>query len=532
MTKILIVDDDPDIKEVLKKAFRKDYEVLLASTGKECLTVFKDETPDVILLDVMMPDVSGTECLEEIKAQSPGTIVIMMTAHRNLEAPIQALRLGADDYITKPFNLLHLKKVVDDRVQKKTLETEVEDLKGKEIFEAILESIGDGILLLDTDLKIVKANKSFLKDMSYDLDEIVGKPCHVVTHNLENPCTPPNDTCPIDEVRRTGKPSIEVHVHKDKDGHKRYVEVSAYPLKDEKGEVFQFVHVTRDVTETRMLHEKIEEYAKGLEEKVDGRTKELKESKDAVLNMLEDIEDSHERLQEAYKNLKDLDRLKDEFLQNVTHELKTPITIVLGTLEILEDENISKEGREILDISQRNLWRLSRLVSDIMEFSKIEAGKKEIVPVPVHTNELLEDVISELKGMAATIDVTIEMSVDEDIQFQADRDGISRVIYNLLSNAIKFNTKGGSIKVSAITENSNVKFSVKDTGIGIPTEKLKHLFDRFYQIDGTTQRKYAGTGLGLSIVKSIVDLHGGTIWVESKVDQGSTFHVTIPKRGD
>ena len=131
-----------------------------------------------------------------------------------------------------------------------------------------------------------------------------------------------------------------------------------------------------------------------------------------------------------------------------------------------------------------------------------------------------------------SIETINEMKADEDIQLLADRDGISRVIYNLISNAIKFNKKGGHIEVTAQNENSNVKFSVTDTGIGIPTEKLKHLFDRFYQIDGTTKRRYAGTGLGLSIVKSIVDMHGGSIWVESKVNNGSSFHISLPKGVD
>jgi PAS domain S-box-containing protein len=532
MKKILIVDDEQDTRDVLDILFNKDYEVMMASTGKDCLKIFADETPDVVLLDVMMPDIPGTDCLKEIKSISQDTIVIMITAHMNHEAAVQALRFGADDYIMKPFNNLHLKKVVDDRVQAKSLERRVKDLKEKEIYEAILESIGDGILLLDTDLTIINANRSFLKDMGYGLEEVVGKPCYLVTHNIESPCQPPHDTCPIEEVRRTGQSSVEVHVHKDKNGDNRYVEVSAYPLKDETGKVYQFVHVTKDVTENRILQEKVEEHAKGLEQRVSERTRELKESKDAVLNMLEDIEDSHGALQGAYENLKELDLLKDEFLQNVTHELKTPITIVLGSLEILDDEDLSKEGKDLLEISQRNLWRLSRLVTDIMEFSKIEAGTKDLAPVPVQASELLEDVISELQVMAENIDVTIEMKVDEDIQLLADRDGISRVIYNLLSNAIKFNKKGGHIKVTAQNERGNVKFSVKDTGIGIPTEKMKHLFDRFYQVDGTTQRRYAGTGLGLSIVKSIVDMHGGSVWVDSKVNNGSCFHIALPKGVD
>lgn len=256
------------------------------------------------------------------------------------------------------------------------------------------------------------------------------------------------------------------------------------------------------------LERQLREYYGQLEQKVEERTKEL---------------------QKAYGELKELDRMKDEFVQNVSHELKTPMGIILGSVNILMETDLDDENREILELSKRNIWRLNRLVSDLLDFSKIESGTRELNIESLDMNEVIEESVTEMHNLADTNNVTLKTTPQKDLPLiKGDKDAIKQIFTNLLSNAIKFNEKGGKVVISAEKEGDAVKVSVSDTGTGIPKDKIPKLFTRFYQIDGSTTRKYPGTGLGLAIVRRLVEMHGGKIWVESELGKGSKFTFTLP----
>jgi signal transduction histidine kinase len=195
------------------------------------------------------------------------------------------------------------------------------------------------------------------------------------------------------------------------------------------------------------------------------------------------------------------------------------------------DENVSNEQGKLVTMSKSNLNRLDTLVGDLLYFSK---GQKEIPEEEIEKISL-KDVVKEavhgISHMAEINNIKITTSVDKNIpELDASKPRLLQVLTNLLGNAIKFNKEKGSIKIKAALKKSddNVTVSVSDTGVGIPKEQLPRIFDRFYQVDGTTSRKYGGTGLGLAITKSIVEAHGGKIWVESVVGEGTTFHFTLP----
>lgn len=296
--------------------------------------------------------------------------------------------------------------------------------------------------------------------------------------------------------------------------------------------------VEEQTGELKVAKEQLEEYSKSLEKMVEERTKELQakvnelvEARTALINMMDDVEASNKVLREAVDRLKEVDRLKDQLLSNVSHELRTPITIVKSALELMLDEDVSEEQEKLINMSRNNLNRLNTLVGDLLYFSRGEKGIPDEEIEKVSIEELVKRAVAGIQHMADVSNVSINVSLDKNLpKVDASMDRLLQVLTNLLGNAIKFNKEGGRIDVKARYKkgDDSVTISVSDTGIGIPKDQLSRVFDRFYQVDGSASRKYGGTGLGLAITKSIVEAHGGRIWVESEVGKGSTFYFTLP----
>jgi signal transduction histidine kinase len=288
----------------------------------------------------------------------------------------------------------------------------------------------------------------------------------------------------------------------------------------------------------KMAKDQLEEYSKSLEKMVEGRTKELQdkvreltEARTALINMMDDVEAANIFLRNSVDRLKEVDRMKDQLLSNVSHELRTPITIVKSALELLMDEDVSDEQGKLVTMSKSNLNRLDTLVGDLLYFSKGEKDIPEEEIEKISLKEVVTEAVHGISHMAEINNIKIATSIDKNIpELDASKPRLLQVFTNLLGNAIKFNKEKGSIKITTSYKKSDdkVTVSVSDTGVGISQEQLPRVFDRFYQVDGTTSRKYGGTGLGLAISKSIVEAHGGKIWVESVVGEGTTFHFTLP----
>ncbi|WP_204106634.1 MULTISPECIES: ATP-binding protein [Spirulina sp. CCY15215] len=230
-----------------------------------------------------------------------------------------------------------------------------------------------------------------------------------------------------------------------------------------------------------------------------------------------------------------IERMKDEFISVVSHELRTPLTSIHGALNLLSSGLVdltSKKGERIIQIAAENVERLVRLVNDILELERLESGKFKLDKKLVNTVTLIALAIEQMQVMAHREGVLFEIDAEK-IQFTADRDRIFQVLTNLLSNAIKFSDRGSTIFLSAKAltleaENATILFTVKDEGRGIPPEKIEEIFERFHQVDASDSRKKGGTGLGLTICRSIVEQHGGQIWVESECDRGSCFYFQLP----
>jgi signal transduction histidine kinase len=230
----------------------------------------------------------------------------------------------------------------------------------------------------------------------------------------------------------------------------------------------------------------------------------------------------------ANERLKELDKLKSDFVSMVSHELKTPLTAMRTSAQVLEAADIATETkREMLDIILRNIDRQTNLVNDLLDLSRIESGRMKLKFERVSLDSVIADSIESVKHAASEKGIKLNVKLPEGLSLvKGDREKLTQVVINLLNNAIKFTPRSGEITIEAIELNGQVEVKVRDTGIGIPPEDLEKVFDKFYQVDSTLTREAGGTGLGLAICKGIIEAHRERIWAESELGKGSTFVFT------
>ncbi len=267
----------------------------------------------------------------------------------------------------------------------------------------------------------------------------------------------------------------------------------------------------------------------------DGYANDLKklniELEDKVKERTRELEVANEELQKANIKIREADRLKSEFLANMSHELRTPMNAIIGFTRLVNrkaGDLLPAKQRENLEKVEMSANQLLNLINDILDLSKIEAGKMTVSVMPVHLAPLVDTCFATVEPMVKKETVRLVKEVPVDLpELTTDQDKLKQIMINLLSNALKF-TEQGEVKLTAVREDSKVKITVSDTGIGMPAEALKYIFDEFRQVDGSSTRKHGGTGLGLSITKKLVDLLGGTVDVSSIENEGSTFAIVLP----
>jgi len=262
--------------------------------------------------------------------------------------------------------------------------------------------------------------------------------------------------------------------------------------------------------------------------KINDKNDELSQLEKA-LNQLE------ENISNETKKIQKLERVRSEFLGNVSHELRTPIFSIQGYIETLKDGAINdpEVNYTFLNKIEKHAERLSNLVSDLIEISKIESGELKLSYRFFNILELVPIVIEEMNPLANAYDVKITYNYSpnkNNITVFADKEKIRQVFVNLIENAIKYNKKGGLVSIDLYEESNQVNITVSDTGIGIPEEHHIRIFERFYRVDKNRSREIGGTGLGLAIVKHIIEAHKGKISVQSKVGEGSSFSFTLQKK--
>jgi len=344
--------------------------------------------------------------------------------------------------------------------------------------ESIIRSIDDGILVVDADLRITNINPTACEVFGVDLDRTSGKHFLEVVKN--------------EELYRYVSQSIET---------------GTLPIIDEGKDILT---VKRDDSNRYYLFSIIPVYSD-------------KEAMLSVVLLLRNI-----------TSLKEVDKLKSEFIMIASHELRTPLTSIVMSIDLLLESaspSLSERENQLLQSAHEELLRIKSLVNDLLDLSKIEAGKIEMTFEVVPVEVLFEKAVTVLKPQAdeRKIELTYEIA-DAIPSVKADTNKIVWVLTNLISNALRYTGEGGHINISADKGGPQVHINVKDDGVGIPHELQSRIFEKFVQIK--TDRNAGGTGLGLAICREIVRAHGGTIWVDSFPGEGSTFTFTLPVGGE
>ena len=270
------------------------------------------------------------------------------------------------------------------------------------------------------------------------------------------------------------------------------------------------------------------------EKKVDQRTilfeetlEELDRTKASAQKMLIDLESTKKELNRVNRKLKEVDVTKLIFIGIASHELKTPLTVIKSNIDFILSE---KEGKlpeylksYLLSI-QRNTNRIRSRIDRMLDLSRLQSGRFRVSREPLHLSEVVRGYISEVKP--ADKNISIQSDIPEDLYVLADKNGLHDIFFNILSNAIKFTSDGGQINISAWPKDDLIVHEIRDTGAGIPKDKVERIFDEFYQVEAG---KYGGSGLGLTITKRLIEEHGGKIWVESQLGKGTTFYFTLSR---
>ncbi len=487
--RILVVDDEQIMRDGCTRILSKeDWEVVTAENGEAGLEAIKRGSGfDVVLLDLMMPGISGMEVLEAAHQVDPNLLVIVITGYATVESAVEAMKKGAYDFIPKPFTPDELRIIVRRALERRSLQREMEVLKSerekslrdiateKSRIATIINCMGDGVLVCDRDSCVVLTNPAAGRMLGVQESSLIGNPlfeCGVDGALTE---TIMGSLGSADSVF----PTISQEICPKGGSTPTFLRAHTAPVKNDLGETLGAVTVLQDIT-----------------------------------------------------SLKELDRMKSDFVAMVSHELRSPVASIHQQLSVML-EGISG------DLTERQLRMLKRakeranglldLINDLLDLSKIEAGMVVQYKEPLQLEELLGKVHEAMLPEADAKRLKLQLHVKPPLQsVQGDRNNLEGVFTNLVSNAIKYTPEGGEISIRVTGEGENVKVDVSDSGIGISKEDLSRIFERFYRVKSEKTRQIVGTGLGLSIVKHIVEAHLGKISVESEEGGGSTFTVVLP----
>jgi len=433
---ILIIDDSQLNITIINNYLKFDYNILSSKDGYSGIELAVESKPDLILLDILMPDIDGYEVCSILKkdTQTRDIPIIFLTALSDAETEVKCFELGAVDYISKPICFQVLKARVNTHLQLRLHQIRLEE---------IVKNRTNQLLLSNHELKMQIIERKRAEDIVRSLNE-------------------------------------------------------------------------------------------DLEKRISERTIELRKINNDLLLEIEHRKNIENELIDAKQLAEKASNAKSVFLSNMTHEIRTPLNGILGMTEIGLELKLDDKVRNLLEIINTEATSLLDIINDILDFSKIEAGKMDIEAIPFDLQYLMDDMIrvisirAEQKGLR----FISFLSPDLPVKLIGDPGRLRQIIVNLAGNSLKFTHEGEIfIKVELVDEsgqNINVKFTVKDTGIGIPEEQQNKIFESFQQGEGSTTRKYGGTGLGTTIAKQLVELMNGEIFLTSVPKKGTTFWFIIP----
>jgi PAS domain S-box-containing protein len=481
--KIVVVDDNPaslySTSRILRAA---GFEVIEATTGTDALAAAGQDI-GLIILDINLPDIDGLEVCRRLRARSNTAylpIIHLTATFVASDDMAQGLSAGGDSYLTHPVDPPVLIATV--RALLFARQADVLKRTTDARFRTIFELASSGIALLDPELVFRDVNPEFCRLSGRDRADIIGKKCI--------------------EIIAPGHEEICAHLHRSLGNGGRWE--GTLPVSRPDGTLAE--------VEWRIVAENSHGVRIAIATNVTERERLLASERAA-------------RTEAERSN-----QLKDEFLATLSHELRNPLNAMLGWASVLKRKNVTPAMlQQGLDAIERNSRVQSHLIEDLLDFAGIRFGKMRVDVDAIPPARAVESAAEVVQTQASNKGVELHLHVsDRDAYVLADESRLQQVVWNLLSNAIKFTPAGGRIDVNAAVTGQSYEISVTDTGRGISAEFLPQIFERFSQQESGTGKSFAGLGIGLTIVKHLVDIHHGTIEVESAgLGKGATFRVRL-----
>jgi PAS domain S-box-containing protein len=493
---ILLLEDeafDADlIGEQLKTLEEFDCRIIWAKDRQSFVSSLEEQCPDLILSDYNLLDFNGLDALTYVTGKKLLVPFIFVTGAINEETAAETIKAGAWDYVVKD-RLVRLPLAIRGALQLREEKRNnlLAAIQSRKLLKAIEQSPVH-IIVMNVNFEIEYVNKRFSDETGYLLEDL--KDADAWRLILENFPEKYFQDLAHNQTRPHNWHG-EIKSHR-KDGSVFWESVSISPLISDENQITHFVISKEDITaRKRMVHELIE--ARNRSEKSD--------------------------------------KLKDVFLQNLSHEVRTPLNAIVGFASLLQEKaEMPDEQMEYINIILGSSQQLLSIVNDILTISRIQTGQEVITHSEIYINSVLDDMNLIFKAQAQQNNLSFYIekgNPERNFTIVTDETKLIQILTNLLNNAFKYTPKG-SVVFGYNLQDESITFYVKDTGIGISPENQKIIFDRFRQVDTNFSRNYSGTGLGLSISKSFAEMLGGEIWVESTLGKGSVFYLSLPCSSD
>lgn len=508
----LLVEDNPGDIHLLRQMLADapfDRAVLTCAEHLQtALTLCQQQTFDVVLLDLSLPDSHGYATFERMRQQTPQTPIILLTGFDDQELALRAVRAGAQDYLIKGEISAHLLiRAMRYAMERKRTEEALREHHLR--YQALFENDNIGVFIVDMDGRLLNLNRQAAVMLDRTVAQLLYTPlCDYML---------PSEHDPFFQQMHAMLMGAVIPIHEQtfvrRDGSTVPVEVNSSVVRNAAGAILYIQSIVRDISKRKLAETALQAERSQLAQRVEERTKEL-----SIANA----------------ELKRSARLKDEFLATISHELRTPLSVILTLAEALQDEIYGETAlrqQKALDRIVKSGRHLLELINDIIDVSKIESGKLALEIGPVAVTPLCEDCLQMVQetARAKQIQFVKMIRLTHDLIY-ADGRRLMQILLNLLNNAVKFTPDSGQIglEVYEETDQERISFTVWDTGIGIASEDLAKLFRPFVQLDSKLSRHYQGAGLGLALVYRLTKLHGGSVTVASKPNGGSRFTITLP----
>ena len=522
--RILIVDSDKAIISSCKAVFaNEDYSFDIAATGEKALGFVKTNSYDLALMDIELSDMDGLELLSRIKKEYSDLNIIVISGQGTIQRAVESMRLGAQDYISKPFSNDELKMLIKRSLEYKRLSSEIYGLHIiKKLYRAIIAISSlmnvDRVLhlILEFACGIVRGDSGTVMMINERTEELEVKVEFALKGDI-----------------------IKARNVKIGEGVSGWVAQHNEPLLLVGGVMsdprFKNTVLRPEVKSSLCVPIKIKDKIIGVINVNTTTSPHIFGHTDLELLKLfaEDAGVAIENAQQVYEHLAELNKLKTEFIATVSHELRTPLTVISWTVKNLTDGvfgQLDPVYIKWLNEITKNSDQLINLINNLLDLSKLEAGKVEIKKTNLNLNDTVKEVIGKISILAKEKELSITFNYDkEPLLVYGNQDRLEQVINNVVMNAIKFSETGGKIIItSCLDKEGKAMVSVSDTGVGIDPKNLEVIFEKFRQIKKDEFEINRGLGIGLSIAREVITQHQGKIWAENNKDKGSKFIIVLP----